>query len=716
MFCRKCGTQLNEGAMFCPKCGQRVGNGTDSAPVTDSNSVTSDAAKTVEKPATVSSGTTGKSKEKKGLPKGLKIALISVAAVVVLFIIIGIAGSGGNTGTAPAASDYNDSQPKAENSNDEKSSQEKDESSKTTETSNPESIEKLLTVINNSEEIMQQFVTEYQSKFESDMDYAEKWKDLKEINDKYIPEIEELDKQASQIQGLDPKVRNAAEQYFEMKISGMNNLRRTGDFLSQFFELDMDPPQSTSYNSVPDYYEALYSWYEGTKEKIDAVTVSPDMEDEWNSYKDAFELNYNIVEKEYLAVQYNDFLRHYSATNLVHRQSMLDEKEFGELVSRMKAGQKLCKQQFSIATKLSDEITSYSEMDEKSRSDYEFEYNRENKIRLDYDAIETIYPSLYNTYDSFLIINTGCISGTRRIVVEAEIPGFSMPYKESFNLDSSYKKISILPPPLSGDLDLSTAKKAQMNVSIYEKDGNELIESKSFPITIKSIDDFEWYSDDFGIATQDNILCYLTPDAEEIDLLKRNAITEISNITAGKIESMVGYQENGYNHYVGTYIQAAGIMRALYDMGIRYDMAPFSMSDSDQRIKLPKEVIEKESGLCIETSLTVASALQSAGMHAFLLLPTGHAQVAVEVWDNGDEGTGEYFLIETTCLDSDSNSDEIFREYANALMDENPDDLATNYPIAYYSASEWAEYIKANDVYVIDCDDSRILGLTEFAN
>ena len=712
MFCPHCGNQINDGAVFCPKCGQRVGNGIDSTPGTDSTSSVSDAAKPVVNPSAASQGASGKTRKKGGLPKGLKIALILIAAVVALFVIIGIVGSSeSTTSDATAVSDYDDSQSNAAN-NTEISSQEKDESN-TSETSDPESIEKLINIISKSEDLMEQYTTEYKSDSDGG---TEVWEKRKEIVDKYVPEIEELDTQASQIQGLDPKIRNAADNYFEMRISGMNNYRGTGDFLSQYFELDIDPPKSTSYNSVSDYYNALYSWYEENKEKIDAINVSSDMEDEWKAYKDAFELNYNIVEKEYTAVNYNDFLRHYSAGNMVQRQSILDENEWHALIKRMKAKQALGSKQFSLAAKLSEEIKSYSEMDEKARSEYEFENNRENKIYLDYDAIETIYPALYNTYDSFLIINTGCGSGTRKIVVEAEIPGFSMPYKQSFNLNSSYQKIKILPPPLSGDIDLSTAKKAQMNVSVYEKDGNELIDSKSFPVTIKSINDFEWYSDDFGMATKDNILCYLTPDADEIDTLKRNAITEISNITAGKIESMVGYQETGYNHYVGTYIQAAGIMRALYDMGIRYDMAPFSISNSAQRIKLPKEVIEKKSGLCIETSLTVASALQSAGMHAFLLLPTGHAQVAVEVWDDGGEGTGEYFLIETTCLDSESNPDELFREYANALIDEKPDDLATNYPIAYYSASEWAEYIQAKDVYVIDCNDSRILGLTEFAN
>lgn len=103
MFCPKCGSQMSEGAIFCPKCGQRVGNGTDSAPVTNSDSITSDAAKTVEKLATVSPSTTGKSKEKKGFSKGLKILLISAVAVAICAVLIGIAAA--NSGGAVALPD-----------------------------------------------------------------------------------------------------------------------------------------------------------------------------------------------------------------------------------------------------------------------------------------------------------------------------------------------------------------------------------------------------------------------------------------------------------------------------------------------------------------------------------------------------------------------------------------------------------------------------------
>ena len=103
-------------------------------------------------------------------------------------------------------------------------------------------------------------------------------------------------------------------------------------------------------------------------------------------------------------------------------------------------------------------------------------------------------------------------------------------------------------------------------------------------------------------------------------------------------------------------------------------------------------------------------------MNVFIVLPTGHAQVAVEIWNKEGEGTGEYFLIETTALSSDSNNNDIYIDYANLLLNNNPDDLPTNYPISYYSAEEWAAYIAQSGAYIIDCGDAAGMGLASFSN
>lgn len=731
MNCPKCGNPISEGAVFCRNCGASISNAVENAiPIQNQGKVCPNCGKIISESATfcrycgqsIDQAISFDQTEKKSGTKSSKKPLVIVGIIVALAAVIGCVvyfsnNAADKTAPAPAVSDTSS-----------------DTASVTpavsTETSsNTGALNDLVAIIDETEKISGKANEDFKAVQTDTSNPSPGWHERSEILAKAILDIKAQKDKASQIQGLDQKAIDARDSYFEMSIGRMEKMHDITTFLEAYFKFDYaGRPDYTQYDSVQAYYNDLYSWYSNNKKSIDSLeSVPSSVEVEWNRYKEVFELNDDVVDKEYFAYQLDDILRYYSGINLTERIDKADLKCFDDMIDAATGGRDFALHQGSVATKLADELKSYAQMNDDARKDYEFENNKKNKITIKYDTVETIYPSLYNTYDAFVIIKTGCVSGTRRIVVEAEIPGFTQKFKQTYDLDSSYKAIHIKPPALTSGLDLSTAKQAQLNVSVYEKDGTQLIESKSFPVTIKSRNDFEWYSDEFGLATTDNILCFLTPDAKEIDALKREAISKIHDISGGKIDSFVGYQSTGYNHYVGTYIQAAGIMRALYDMGVRYDNAMFSISGSNQRIKLPAEVLNNKSGLCIETSLTVASALQNAGMHAFLVLPTSHAQVAVEVWDgqmsadeNGSivekgEGQGEYFLIETTYLSEDSNNDEIFREYANALMSENPDDLKTNWPIAYYSASEWANYIKENNAYIIDCNDSKLLGLTEFA-
>ena len=531
-------------------------------------------------------------------------------------------------------------------------------------------------------------------------------------------QLEDLEEKKNSIDGLDAKSKEAADNYFELTVFSEHTLGEAYDFIVNYFELGFDWwPRYDGYDSYVDYFNALLEWYEPLKEKLDEdYSVPSCLETEWNNYLSNYELNESILQKMSLGYRLNDYFRFNSAINLSKRCKTRDDQLYNELLDGLGKEMDFAVSQKSIASKLAEEIDKYADLDKSQRENYEFENIHMNKINVQYDVLDVIYPSLYRTYDAFAIIRTGCLGGRRDITVEAEIPGFTQKYRQTFRLDPSYKAIFIKPPMLTGDLDLGAAKDAQINISIYEKDGTTLVDAKTFPVVIKSKNDFSYIQNEYGTATLDNFLCFLTPNAAAIDALKRVAIDEISNMTSGKMQSLVGYQETGFGHYVGTYLQAAGIMRALYDVGVRYNADGFTPDAGSQRILFPEEVLQKQSGLCIETTLTVASALQSADMNVFIVLPTGHAQVAVEIWNKEGEGTGEYFLIETTALSSDSNNNDIYIDYANLLLNNNPDDLPTNYPISYYSAEEWAAYIAQSGAYIIDCGDAAGMGLASFSN
>lgn len=514
----------------------------------------------------------------------------------------------------------------------------------------------------------------------------------------------------------DEKLRDGANAYLDIQLANAEKLDELTLFILNYIDFldyhaDKRPALGKGEN-LGDFCERLYYWWQSTREIYDTMEC-PSAEEEWLRFGKLFDLCGIAVQRLILAGTYQDWLRFRTSMDLLDRFTEYTNITYTKILDVFDGPIQFMRKKYQRSATLLSELREYAKMSPAKRKDYTFKTKLEGVFVPIYQAEETIYPALYNSYDAFLIISAGCYHGTRDIVVEAEIPGFTQKYRESFRLNQNCQYIYIKPPVLSG-IDLTHEKSGQMQVSLYEKDGKELIESKNFPVRIMSRNDFSYVNDDFGQFTADNFLCYLQPQSEAVSRLKRKAADEMSNMTGGYVESFAGYQDLMPTHYMTTYLQVAGIMRAMYDLGIRYAADTFSYNDAHQHILFPEEVIEQQSGLCIETTLLVASALQSAGMHAYLVLPRGHAQVAVEVWNAGGEevGAGEYFLIETTCLEKNSNSDAIFIQGLQQLSEGEP----TKLPIQYMSRDEWYSYVMNDELCLIDCDDFNGLGIRSFVN
>ncbi len=323
------------------------------------------------------------------------------------------------------------------------------------------------------------------------------------------------------------------------------------------------------------------------------------------------------------------------------------------------------------------------------------------EVQIDYEAAEVIYPTLYSTMDSIVNFSATCENGEKEVFVKVEVPGFTQAYEQLVTLSEQLTQLYVRPPILMGELSLDSEKEAQLNFTVTEKETGEILLKKSIPIVIKSKYDFNLWEDEFGTYTSDNFLAWLTPESGGVIELQRLAVDWISYYTSGAISSIGGYQNiGGFESdqlYMNTYYQVLAFQGAMSDLaGIRYNMTSFSTAQGiNQRVKLPDETMRTKSGVCIETALLMASAIQAADMHAMIILPPGHAQVAVETW----RGSGEYFLIETTCLPLD--------------------DANVDYAIRYLTNDEWVEYIEdpygtGESCYVLNCDFSVIFGMTGF--
>ncbi|MBR0135031.1 MAG: hypothetical protein IJM18_02420, partial [Clostridia bacterium] len=508
-------------------------------------------------------------------------------------------------------------------------------------------------------------------------------------------DIEGLRGECSKLGIEDEKLAGAADKYFGMlydSCSGRLAVCRFMDDCSKSFLGMLDSrPDINSYTSGVLYISDMQGWLSSIRSSYEEITCPDCISSEWVEFGDLIDTNELIIDKITYYAKYSDPLSIHAAYQLNDRYVKYQAAQRDKIYSRYESSLSLSQAQYLKAVDLKNEIHDYTGLKPKAMREYEFKNAAENEPVFVYESAAVIYPAFYGSYDAFLIVKAGCLSGSRDIVVEAEIPGLTQKYKESFSIGTEGKTIYVKSPMLTDSVDLSSAKDSQIQVSIYDKNGTDLIESKTIPVTIKSKNDFEWFTDDFGTATKYNILSFLMPESDAITELKRAAIDEIYALSSGRLQAFVGYQDTGYTRESVTRIQALGLMRALFKSGVRYNNDTFSISGSHQHILFPDEVLKNKTGLCIETSLVIASALQSAGMHAYLVFPPGHAQVAVEVFDHG-EGQGQYLLIETTRLTADS----------------------VDGSVTLLSYGEWLSYLSNCDV--IDCNDASALGINPFVH
>ncbi len=741
MICPKCGAQVQEGTLYCTNCGNTIGQtyqntpgmqggmaqGTQAVQGTQggwSNQSTPRMQNGMAQGAQGSWETSstpgmqsrmpqapmppyGNSPQK---PKGKGVLIGVIIAVIVLAL-----GAGGllfwssNNASSSTTQSRNTKERDEEEEEDEKKDDDKESEKAGKADKEGEAdvaLAELLVIIN---ETLEAFNTNDSWENLSAEEYDQK---LNEI----IAVLEEKKNKANAIKGLPENVCQARDEFFDVMIQGFSHLQDlivwAGE-VSVLGELKFDPDTvAEGENRFEKLYE-LVQEYEGKARQIKAPVAYAEA---WDRFIDVFTMFKSVLEKGYQAEKLEDPLRFAAASNMLNRTSTLLSRN-GELISKYidEDGNDLLERNIAKAAEIAEELDGMKDLSAEEIATTQIKsYVDPATVYFDHQPVNVIYPSLYGAMDQIISMKAVTLAQSRDVLIEVEIPGFTQKYSQTYTIYPTPTRLYIKPPLLTGDLNLNSAKDAQLMVNISNLDGSK-IESQSYPIRLMSKFDIQWVDETYGDNAQDHILCFLTPENPKIADLQRKAIDCISELTGGQLNSLIGYQGAADDDFVGqaelTYIQTAGLMNALSEMGVRYNMDAFSMSGQNalQRVKHPEDVLNDRSGLCIETSLTIASALQSATMHAMLVFPPGHAQVAVETW----RGSGEYFLIETTKL---PNTLEDLAQYMIWTFDENSAVDISHNPktVKYMTHDEWIEYLA--NCYVLDCDDSVDFGLTAFTN
>lgn len=687
MFCRYCGQQMSDEARFCPACGRQV----------DTYEAANGAASDEGRPS-------GQNRRTWILILAGALGIVLILSVILTVLALNAPERKAQKDTGGKAVAAQTKEPEEETKKETKE-ETKEEPAAFGET-------------DAYKQMMDIFEEGYHAAIawgEKVGDYSDPAAAAKATAELYDTLADEL-KRTGAIEGLPENVRGAVDDYYEITMSAEEGLYNNLQFQADLKKLDQDIDR----NDLTGTYDRFTADYK-------AVKCPANLTDPWSRIGKSVDHLEIYLKRSQMGDKLGDNFRYFTAQSHLRRFVLMMCNEIDIVDDILVSERQFVSLQFKKADVIYRELSDMSQMTTEEAEKYRFAYDVKNVLsEPTYDHIETIYPSLYNSYESFVTVKLGCFQGERDVIVQCEIPGLSQSVSQSYHIGPVLSVINIKPPALDEKLNLDNAKDSQIKVSIKDKKDGSLIDEQSFPVHITSRNDFKWSSDEYGTITKDNILCFLAPDSEAIAELKRNAVDILSEMTGGEMSAIVGYQgpyflrdDNGDGKadnvesakWVTTFLQAAALMRAMSDMGVRYSADTFSIDNSGQHILFPDQVLERKSGVCIETALVIASALQSAGMNTYIIMPPGHAQVAVETWD----GSANYLLIETTAL---PNTNSQFIDEANDVLNGTGCD---NEPITMYDRTDWGNYIFGDedtaddDCYIIDCSDGAVMGLTPFA-
>ena len=335
------------------------------------------------------------------------------------------------------------------------------------------------------------------------------------------------------------------------------------------------------------------------------------------------------------------------------------------------------------------------------------------RASIDYEIVTDIYPNMYPSTDSVINMFACTDKSEMDVLVTAEINGFTQVYEETHTLSTKQNYIMIKPEILTNLPDMTESRNTQITLTVVDVDTGKVLIKETQSVRIHSLYDFKLYDDDFGLTVLFDLLGWMRPESMEVAAINRGAVKYLEDEYDWGV--LPGYQ-NGYGLFslgekgkdLTVLVQVAAIQKAISDAGVRYTMDHYTLDEESQHVLTADEVVREGTGICIESSVLMASCLTKAGLHSMIVLIPGHAQVAVESWD----GSGKYYLIETTNIPYEGFTYDSKKQTFdfNGLVIE---DVMTE--------QQWENYLADQEntakryggcVFIIDCTLRQVLQIT----
>jgi hypothetical protein len=289
------------------------------------------------------------------------------------------------------------------------------------------------------------------------------------------------------------------------------------------------------------------------------------------------------------------------------------------------------------------------------------EGNTVDNITADYtykESLITPLAHLYGTFlDDFVIVTvTNGNKAAVKVVVKSVIDGYTNTATDTITVAAgATEEIRQNPRLTTTAIDgLNSEHQADLNVTVSYLDNGQprTVLDQTSQTLVTSRRDFPWGISGFTQKENfDLVVAMVTPTDTSVEQLIRSAANYDPS----------GAMTSGYDSAQdanGTVFQRLADIWAAEtnDYKLTYISTPITFaSNSSQRIRLPGEVLDTNSGNCIELTLLYASVVEALGMQSSIVIIPGHAYIAVRE----DNANDYYYFIETTMIGAATFTDAV---------------------------------------------------------
>jgi hypothetical protein len=250
-------------------------------------------------------------------------------------------------------------------------------------------------------------------------------------------------------------------------------------------------------------------------------------------------------------------------------------------------------------------------------------------VRVPAEIFSAFYPAyVSNQYPLFTLDYSS--NNPLTLIANVSVVGLTQGQSQTINATPTLQSVSIIPPMLSQNFrKLTSEYHTFLHVQVTDT-AKHLYYISDIPVLFHSRWLMQWVA-----ANRLKIGAWVTPNDPAVSALVLKASKHLAVQPPPIPSAMIGYNKASRKEVIAQVDALYDTLRLDYTMHYLQASVPYSgpgsSAVSTQNIKLPVEVLQQHSGMCIELTLLLASAVERIGLHPEVVIIPGHAFLGVAV-------------------------------------------------------------------------------------